>query len=231
MSKKSRFIFILAVLAMCFAFLWPSLSWYVRTPKEEQALALGSLESIKDYSSAKAASDMRDLVNAVKADPSVLVSEDQNWLAKQAAKNFKLAEQEVPSPLTLKDALSSFGSQLELVNFIEGRYRDRILKVKNYYKNSVKLGLDLSGGMNVIVKADLDAVVAKAGDSASADEETLKAEAMTQAVDTLTSRIDRFGLSSPTIRQQGEDRIYIELPGSAWVKTANNPVALKGQKL
>ena len=104
---------------MCFAFLWPSLSWYVRTPKEEQALALGSLESIKDYSSAKAASDMRDLVNAVKADPSVLVSEDQNWLAKQAAKNFKLAEQEVPSPLTLKDALSSFGSQLELVNFIE----------------------------------------------------------------------------------------------------------------
>ena len=213
---------------MCFAFLWPSLSWYVRTPKEEQALALGSLESIKDYSSAKAASDMRDLVNAVKADPSVLVSEDQNWLAKQAAKNFKLAEQEVPSPLTLKDALSSFGSQLELVNFIEGRYRDRILKVKNYYKNSVKLGLDLSGGMNVIVKADLDAVVAKAGDSASADEETLKAEAMTQAVDTLTSRIDRFGLSSPTIRQQGEDRIYIELPGSAEADQINSIIQGRG---
>lgn len=228
MSKKSRFIFILAVLAMCFAFLWPSLSWYVRTPKEEQALALGSLESIKDYSSAKAASDMRDLVNAVKADPSVLVSEDQNWLAKQAAKNFKLAEQEVPSPLTLKDALSSFGSQLELVNFIEGRYRDRILKVKNYYKNSVKLGLDLSGGMNVIVKADLDAVVANTGDSASADEETLKAEAMTQAVDTLTSRIDRFGLSSPTIRQQGEYRIYIELPGSAEADQINSIIQGRG---
>ena len=41
---------IIAVLAVCFAFLWPSISWYVRTPKEDKVLALSSLENIKNYS-------------------------------------------------------------------------------------------------------------------------------------------------------------------------------------
>ena len=33
------------------------------------------------------------------------------------------------------------------------------MKAKKFYNNSVKLGLDLSGGMNVIVRADLDAAL------------------------------------------------------------------------
>ena len=48
MNKRTRFVILLAVLAICFVFLWPSISWYGRTPKEVQALALGSTEKIKD---------------------------------------------------------------------------------------------------------------------------------------------------------------------------------------
>ena len=59
MNKKSRFILILAVLAICFGFLWPSLKWYAWTPKEDQALALSSLENIKDYASVKASDGCR----------------------------------------------------------------------------------------------------------------------------------------------------------------------------
>ncbi len=81
--------------------------------------------------------------------------------------------------------------------------------------------------MNVIVKADLDSVIAKQGD-AVLDTGTLKADIMAQAVETLTSRIDRFGLSSPTIRQQGEDRIYIELPGSAEADQINSIIQGRG---
>ena len=205
---------IIAVLAVCFAFLWPSISWYVRTPKEDKVLALSSLENIKNYSSFRANSEVRKLVDAVKANPEAPVPEDNQWLLKQAKMNFKAAGEKAPATILLKDALNSFDSKSELASFIEGIYRKKILKTKDYYKNSVKLGLDLSGGMNVIVKADLDSVIAKQGD-AVLDTATLKADIMAQAVETLTSRIDRFGLSSPTIRQQGEDRIYIELPGSA----------------
>ena len=227
MNKKSRLVIILAVLAVCFAFLWPTISWYARTPKEDQALALSSLENIKDYSSFKANSDVKAMVAAVKADPETLVAPDQDWLKAQVKKNCKLEGKKYSEPLKLSDALNSFASKTELLNFIEGIYRKRILKTKDYYKNSVKLGLDLSGGMNVIVKADLDAVIANQGDAAFV-EETLKAEAMAQAVETLSSRIDRFGLSSPTIRQQGEDRIYIELPGSAEADQINSIIQGRG---
>ena len=227
MNKKSRLVIILAVLAVCFAFLWPTISWYARTPKEDQALALSTLENIKDYSSVKAASDVKAMVAAVKADPETLVSEDQKWLVEQVKKNYKLDGKKCPETLKLGDALNSFSSKTELTNFVEGVYRKRILKNKDYYKNSVKLGLDLSVCMNVIVKADLDAVMANQGDTPFVAE-TLKAEAMAQAVETLTSRIDRFGLSSPTIRQQGEDRIYIELPGSAEADQINSIIQGRG---
>ncbi|MCR5620526.1 MAG: protein translocase subunit SecD [Treponema sp.] len=228
MSKRGRLVLILAVLAVCFLFLWPTLQWYANTPKDQQALALSSLENIKDYSSHKASSDVKAMKAAVKADKSILLDENQKWLEKVAKKNYRDMEQAVPNPMTLYDALASFSSQQELEELVEKRYRDEILKNKKYYQNSVKLGLDLSGGMNVIVKADLDSVVAAQKDNFAADEQTLKQTAMQQALETLTNRIDRFGLSSPTIRQQGEDRIYIELPGSAETDQINSIIQGRG---
>lgn len=227
MKKRSRLLFIIAVLAVCFAFLWPSISWYARTPKEVQALALGSLENIKDYSGVKASEDVKRLVAQVKSEPSAVIGADQKWLEKAARKNYKALGTDTPSPLTLEAALHSFSSQQELASLIEDRYRSEILKAKRRYRNSVKLGLDLSGGMNVIVRADLDSVVASNTESGM-DADTLRREAMEQAVETLTSRIDRFGLSSPTIRQQGEDRIYIELPGSAEADQINSIIQGSG---
>lgn len=218
---------IIAVLAVCFAFLWPSISWYVRTPKEDKVLALSSLENIKNYSTFKANSEVEKLIETVKANPESSVPENSQWLVKQAKKNFKASGEKAPSAVLLKDALNSFGSKFELASFVEGIYRKKVLKTKDYYKNSVKLGLDLSGGMNVIVKADLDSVIEKQGDAVF-DAAALKAEVMSQAVETLTSRIDRFGLSSPTIRQQGEDRIYIELPGSAESDQINSIIQGRG---
>lgn len=229
MSKRGRLVLILAVLAVCFLFLWPTLQWYANTPKDQQALALSSLENIKDYSSHKASSDVKAMKAAVKEDKSTPLAENQKWLEKAAKKNYKDMEQAAPSPMTLYDALASFSSQEELVELIEKRYRDEILKNKKYYQNSVKLGLDLSGGMNVIVKADLDSVVKAQKDNiVVADEQTLRQAAMQQALETLTGRIDRFGLSSPTIRQQGEDRIYIELPGSAETDQINSIIQGRG---
>ena len=54
MNKRTRLVVLLVVLALCFVFLWPSISWYARTPKEMQQLALGSTENIKTYYDATA---------------------------------------------------------------------------------------------------------------------------------------------------------------------------------
>lgn len=229
MNKRSRLVILIAVLAICFAFLWPSICWYGRTPKEVQALALGSTENIKDYASVKAAEDVRAIKEIAKKDPTAKLDSQYAWLEKDAAKKYKALDEKVPSDMTVTDVLKAYGSELEFMNVIQAKYRDEILKAKNYYTNSVKLGLDLSGGMNVIVRADLDAAVAEQGDELAAEDvEAFKKEAMENAIENLSSRVDRFGLSSPVIRQQGDDRIYIEIPGAAQADTINTLIMGKG---
>ena len=97
MSKRSRFLLILVVLGLCFAFLWPSISWYIRTPKEMQALALGSLEKIKDYSNVQATATVNELLSLAKSSPDAALPEEYLWLEKVTAKNYKDMGKSVPS--------------------------------------------------------------------------------------------------------------------------------------
>ncbi|MBR5646554.1 MAG: protein translocase subunit SecD [Treponema sp.] len=229
MNKRARFVILLAVLAICFAFLWPSISWYGRTPKEVQSLALGSTESIKDYSTNEASKDVIAIKQLVKDNPDAKLDESLAWIEKKAAAKYKKLGEKAPAEMTAKAVLNAYSSELEFLNDLESYYREKIKKAKKNYEQSVKLGLDLSGGMNVIVRADLDAAVAAQGDSlASSDVEAFKKEAMENALENLTSRIDRFGLTSPIIRQQGDDRIYIEIPGAAQADAINTLIMGKG---
>ncbi|WP_315326956.1 protein translocase subunit SecD [Treponema socranskii] len=255
MNKRTRFVILLAVLAVCFAFLWPSISWYYGTPKEMKALALGSLQSIKDYATVKASDDVKAFTDAARKDPNAPLDKSYGWIKKIVVRNYKNMdvkesspkstvlnwikkivsrtyrnrESKVPSPLTKSAVLNAFSSEQEFREAVQARYRDTILKAKKQYQNSVKLGLDLSGGMNIIVKADLDAAVKnQEGADTAESSATLKANAMQQAIDSLSSRIDRFGLTSPVIRQQGEDRIYIEIPGAAEADAINTIIMGKG---
>ena len=185
MNKRTRLFVLLAVLALCFVFLWPSISWYGRTPKELQQLALGSTENIKSYSELKAAEDVRAIKALVKGDAETALADDYAWLKKDVAKKYKLLDKKLPAVLTVKDVVSAYDSEMEFMNVFQTRYRDEILKAKKYYENSVKLGLDLSGGMNVIVKADLESVVASQKELGLENEQTVKEDAMAQAIDTL----------------------------------------------
>ena len=226
MNKRTRLLVLLAVIALCFVFLWPSISWYGRTPKEVQQLALGSTENIKNYAELKAAEDVRAIK---KMDLSAPLADEYAWLKKDVTKRYKALDKKAPAELTLKDVLSAYDSELDFMSVFTTRYRDEILKAKRYYENSVKLGLDLSGGMNIIVKADLDAALESMGDAVAAENAAdFKKEAMANAIENLSSRIDKFGLTSPVIRQQGDDRIYIEIPGAAQADAINTLIMGKG---
>ena len=229
MNKRTRLVVLLAVLALCFVFLWPSISWYGRTAKELQQLALGSTENIKSYAELMAAEDVREIKALVIQDSSAALPEQFEWLKKDVTKQYKLMGKKAANPLTVKDVVAAYDNEAEFMSVIQSKYRDQILKAKRYYENSVKLGLDLSGGMNIIVKADLDKALESMGDSVTTDNRAeVKKEAMANAIDNLSSRIDRFGLTSPVIRQQGEDRIYIEIPGAAQADAINTLIMGKG---
>jgi preprotein translocase subunit SecD len=227
MSKRSRLALILVVLAVCFAFLWPSIKWYALTPKEDQALALGSREKIKDYARNMAVADLKALMDAARTDSADPIDAKYADLAVEAKKNYKAMKKDVPDVWTARILLAAFSSESDVLSFLENGYRERILAIKNTQTKAVKLGLDLSGGMSIIIKADLDAAVASQKTTVT-DVATFKTEAMAQAIETLTSRIDKFGLSEPVIRQQGDDRIYIEMPGAADSDRINSIIMGKG---
>ncbi|MGP1587851.1 MAG: protein translocase subunit SecD [Treponemataceae bacterium] len=229
MKKRNRLLIVILVIVACFSFLWPSISWYGLTPKEEKALVTSSLEKIKDFSRIQAGEDVVKLEAMTRDNPDADLPDEYKYLIKIARKNYKSYGKKMPKDVNLKNILSGFSNEAELLGAIEARYRDGILKNKKKYANSVKLGLDLSGGMNIIVKADLDAVAASAGEGLSNDElKIFKEEAMVQAIDTLSSRIDKFGLTNPVIRKQGDDRIYIEIPGAAESDSISSIIMGKG---
>ncbi len=67
---------------------------------------------------------------------------------------------------------------------------------------TIHLGLDLKGGMHLILEVDKTKL---------SDEE--KKGATDRALEIIRNRIDQFGVSEPAIEKQGTDRILIQLPG------------------
>ena len=66
----------------------------------------------------------------------------------------------------------------------------------------INLGLDLKGGMHLLLKVDTSHLTGKAKDDAA-----------DRAIEVVRNRIDEFGVREPSIQKQGEDEIVIQLPG------------------
>jgi SecD/SecF fusion protein len=75
-------------------------------------------------------------------------------------------------------------------------------KYDKMIKKSIKLGLDLSGGMHLVLEVD---------DSQLRQDE--KKDIVDRALQIIRNRVDQFGVSEPTIQREGEKRIIVQLPG------------------
>jgi SecD/SecF fusion protein len=82
-------------------------------------------------------------------------------------------------------------------------------------QKAIKMGLDLKGGMHVVLQVD---------QSKLSDSE--KRDAPERALEIIRNRVDQFGITEPLIHKQGGDRIVVELPGLQDVERAQ---ALIGQ--
>jgi preprotein translocase subunit SecD len=213
MKKRYRFFIVLLVVGICLAFLYPTARWYFFVPRDEQNLALGSREQIRDYARRTVGQDLEKLISAVRNNQEV--PEGMEYLASLAKKEYKKAG--IPVPETWNAAaLQKVFSRSDARDLIESHYRDRILKLKNLQQKAVQLGLDLSGGLSIVLQGDMAALDEKFSEQyqrAPTDEE--RGVIFDQALEVLNSRIDRFGLTEPVIRKQGTDQIYVEIPGSA----------------
>jgi len=75
-------------------------------------------------------------------------------------------------------------------------------KLKTLQSRSLRLGLDLKGGMHMVMEVD----------KSHLKPEEVKG-ATDRALEVIRNRVDQFGVSEPVIQKQGKDRIVVQLPG------------------
>ncbi|MDR1430347.1 MAG: protein translocase subunit SecD [Spirochaetaceae bacterium] len=228
MSKRYRFFIILVVVGICFVFLLPTIRWYFLTPRENQVLALTSREQIKIYASRTALADLQVLIQDARDDKeldgkfSFLIAAARNYNRQYKRRN--------PDVWNSRTVLQSFPGSAEsaralALDAIETKYREDIFKLKQLQSSAVQLGLDLSGGMSVVLQADMTSLAESYGRSLN---EADRGDAVNRALEVLNSRIDRFGLTEPVIRRQGDDQIYVEIPGTADPERINSIIMDSG---
>jgi preprotein translocase subunit SecD len=223
MSKFTRFVIVLLTVGLCFVFLYPTLKWYFWTSPEDKQLALESREQIREDAVKIAASDYRRLLTAAEA--AGALPDEFSYLISDAKTARTVRHLEIPAVWDAKNILFSFESRQIIEEAIENHVRTRIFAIKDTQRNAVQLGLDLSGGLSIVLQADLAAYEAKVGHSLSQEEHD---QAMEQALGALNEKIDQFGLTEPVIRRQGADQIYIEIPGTADPERINSIIMGKG---
>lgn len=72
------------------------------------------------------------------------------------------------------------------------------------FKKNINLGLDLQGGMYILLKADTSSVDFS---------ESSKSSAVNAAVEKIRNRIDAYGVKETSIQVQGDDSILVQVPG------------------
>jgi len=69
-------------------------------------------------------------------------------------------------------------------------------------KGRINLGLDLQGGMHVVLKVDMSKLSA-----------TARKDAVERAIEVIRNRVDQFGVGEMAIQRQGKENIVVQLPG------------------
>jgi len=97
------------------------------------------------------------------------------------------------------------------------RKKTLIERLKKIQHKAINLGLDLQGGMHIVLQADTKKFSTKE-----------KQDVMNRALEILRNRIDQFGVSEPSITRQGENRIVVQLPGVKDTKRAGDLIQANG---
>jgi preprotein translocase subunit SecD len=225
MSKRGRLIVVLLVLAVCGYFLYPTISWYAFVPQETEELATGSKEQIKEYARGQAAQDLRELKDLVKSDSEASLPTEFSFMKGIAKDNYKASDLKVPGSWTIANVMNGFANEQKFFDALEQYYRSDLLDMKDFRGKALQLGLDLSGGMSILLEADKAAYEDKLERSVS-DAEV--AVAVQQDLEILNNRIDQFGLTEPELRLQGTSQILVEIPGAADPERVNSFLKGKG---
>ncbi len=224
MNKRFKLLLILAFIVLGLFTLKPTYTWYKALSDDERAFANESKEGIREKSQIKATEGANAVIELVKSNPDGDVPSEYSFLVDIAKEKYKEADLKAPEKWTLSLVLNSFKDSSDPVNSLvnlrsafETYYSNIVFENKGLKNEILKAGLDLAGGMSVVIQVDKSSIKIEKedGEFKTVDEltEAEIADAVNRSLEILNNRIDEFGLTEPNIRKQGVDQILIEIPG------------------
>ena len=209
MKKTERILIALVVLAVCVWFLFPTIKWYGFVSAEDKALTTATSLQVKEYSQGQAEAVLQYLEDNGDAE----VSEEYSFVLKLAKEH--VGSKEAKDLRTCADVLSAFSASDDggqaLMSAVEQYCREYIQGLKELSSKALQLGLDLRGGMSILLDVDPSSLADRLGREPTESEISA---AIDEDVEILKNRIDQFGMAEPEIRRQGDSQILIELAGT-----------------
>ena len=203
MRKTERILIALVVLAICVWFLFPTIKWYGFVSAEDKALTTATSLQVKEYSQGQAEAVLQYLEDNRNSE----VPEEYSFVLKLGKGTADIK--------TCEDVLSAFSVSeddgLALKSAVEQYCREYIQSLKELSSKALQLGLDLRGGMSILLDVDPSSLAERLGRDPSESEISA---AIDEDVEILKNRIDQFGMAEPEIRRQGDSQILIELAGT-----------------
>jgi SecD/SecF fusion protein len=99
-------------------------------------------------------------------------------------------------------------SEYAVTNNEDNPSREVLNRLQKEIAGKIRLGLDLQGGTSFLVEMDTNRFAADKTNGAY-----FQQQALSQAVDVIERRVNKFGVAEPMIQPAGNNRILIQLPG------------------
>ncbi len=211
MRKLERILIALVVFAVCVWFLFPTIKWYGFVSSEDKALTTGSSLQVKEYSQGRAL----DVLQYLEGNPDAEVPEEYSFVIELAKAQLKANGKGGTDVKVCSDVLEAFSTSKDsgeaLLQAVEKHCREYIQGLKELSSKALQLGLDLKGGMSILLDVEVSSLAERLGYEPSESEISAAIE---EDIEILKSRIDQFGMAEPEIRRQGDAQILIELAGT-----------------
>ena len=211
MRKTERILIAVLAIAICVWFLFPTIRWYAFVSPEDKALTTGSSLQVKEYSQGQA----RTALLYMEQNGSSEVPKEYSFVIELAKSQSKEKGTSKTDIKTCSDVLSAFSASSDegqaFMSAVEKHYREYIQSLKELSSKALQLGLDLKGGMSILLDVDASSLAQRLGHEPS---EAEISSAIDEDIEILKNRIDQFGMAEPEIRKQGTQQILIELAGT-----------------
>ncbi|MBR2282559.1 MAG: protein translocase subunit SecD [Spirochaetales bacterium] len=211
MRKLERILIALVVFAVCVWFLFPTIKWYGFVSAEDKALTTGSSLQVKEYSQGRAS----EVLQYMEENPDSGIPEEYSFVIELAKAQLRSEGKGGTDVKVCSDVLNAFSTSRDdgaiLLQAVEQHCREHIQSLKELSSKALQLGLDLKGGMSILLDVEVSSLAERLGYEPSESEISA---AIDEDIEILKNRIDQFGMAEPEIRRQGDSQILIELAGT-----------------